>query len=250
MQASVFRFAVLLLAAIAALSSSVVQAQKSKALSWGTTAKVTRVQKANRKTSQPPPAVQTVALLTLQWRVLARGDGNKKVEVDSVTEFETGDQLQLAITANQSGYLYVINFTEGSDEDGVLLFPAKYINGGKNFVKKNAEYIVPAFCENMETPDDCWMRMDPPAGTENLVIIFSREEITTLPNEANEAGEIPITHQTLQALQAQSVGEVRELAKPPRLRGLNPARFGRWVQNISTKDNEDLITTIKLKHIE
>jgi hypothetical protein len=42
---------------------------------------------------------------------------------------------------------------------------------------------------------------------------------------------------------------VKEI-KPEQVRGLNVARYGKWVRNTNTKDNEELITSLQLKHGE
>src|SRR6185436_12918874 len=102
-------------------------------------------------------------------------------EADPGQEFQTGDKLKLALTVNQSGYLYIVNQPEG--KDGVLLFPDLRINKGQNYVIKDKEYVIPSFCQDFEDPKDCWFKMAPPSGTETLIVIFSRDKITTLPNQ-------------------------------------------------------------------
>ena len=87
-------------------------------------------------------------------------------ETDSTKEFQTGDKVKLAITANQNGYLYIVNQPEG--KDGVLLFPDLRINKGQNYVVKDQEYSVPSYCQGFDDPKDCWWQMVPPAGTETL----------------------------------------------------------------------------------
>lgn len=224
-------------------------AQKSKAPVWYATANVTRVKKADRKTTvKKLPPKQTVPLLTLQWRLVERGDGNVKIEADSSKEFHTDDQLQMAIAPNQDGYLYIIHYTEG--QEGQLLFPAPHINNGKNFVKRDTEYFVPSRCSHIAEEEDCWLTMAPPAGTENFIVIFSRDPLTTLPEQVEAPGAAPVKAVLIKNLETESGQKVQEIKNPPKIRALVPVRYGKWVRNINTKDNEELITTIRIKHVE
>src|SRR5438093_13652262 len=76
-----------------------VEAQKQGAPLWYSVAKVNRVKKPDRiRTPGKTPAVQQTVLLTLQWHLLERGDGNRQLEADSNKEFRTKDQLKLAVT--------------------------------------------------------------------------------------------------------------------------------------------------------
>jgi hypothetical protein len=106
-------------------------AQKKESL-WITVATVKRVKKPNRQRTGPPRKRQRVALLTLQWRLIKRTGDNTKEDVDPEVEFQTGDRLKLAVTVNQTGYLYIVNRPEGKDP--VLLFPDLKINKGQNSV--------------------------------------------------------------------------------------------------------------------
>src|SRR5262245_51584031 len=124
-----------------------VSAQKEGAAMWYSVATVKRVAKTNRVQPKTMPARQKVPLLTLQWHLLKRGNGNVKDEVDSKMTFENGDQLKLAVRANQSGYLYIISQPEG--KSGVVLFPDPRIRNGQNYVIKNTEYVVPSYCPKM-----------------------------------------------------------------------------------------------------
>ena len=107
---------------------------------WEKVVTVKRVAKPNRKASQPLPKTQKTYLLTLQWRVLKRGNGNVQTEGNPNQVFQTGDQLKLAVTTNQDGYLYVIH--RMNNGNGKLVFPDPRSNKGLNKVKKNQEYVV------------------------------------------------------------------------------------------------------------
>jgi hypothetical protein len=227
-----------------------VSAQEGGAKLWYKTANVTYKPKPDRKPPERPrKRVEPKSLLTLQWRLFERENGNVKNEVDPKTVFGPADQVKLAITANQAGYLYIINQEQG--KDGVLLFPDPNVNGGANYVEKNKEYFIPDKCDNEPDAADCWMEWTPKPDTENLVVIFSRDEITTLPKTVTKAHDV-VKRADIEKIMANSTKKVRpyfgsgKLAVP----GAEAARYPTWVQNTDTADNEDLVTTIKIKHGE
>ncbi|HKG23841.1 MAG TPA: DUF4384 domain-containing protein [Blastocatellia bacterium] len=222
-------------------------AQKNNPLIWAGPVKVKRVSKPYTKPASKLPKVQLVPLLTLQWHLLMRGNGNVRQPVDSNLTFETGDQLKLNVTTNQDGYLYVVNRTAGAP--GVVIFPDPRINDGRNDVKKNTDYTLPFYCPSIADPMDCWWEMAPPAGTEELIVVFSRDRITTLPSEIASAGET-VDENILNNLKARSRQTVTQETGPLSIPGRAPVPFATRVQNTNRKDNEELITTIRLKHGE
>src|SRR5215475_247650 len=145
-----------------------VPAQKEGAPAWYSVATINRISKPNRVASRPLPKRQRAPLMTVQWHVLKRLEGNKPAEADPASGFQTGDQFKLVVTANQNGYLYVINQPEG--KDGVVLFPDLRISGGKNYVLRNQQYVVPSYCAQYPDPKDCWFELTPPSGEETLVV--------------------------------------------------------------------------------
>jgi hypothetical protein len=176
-----------------------------------------------------------------------RADGNVHQPADSTLVFKTGDQLKLNITTNQDGYLYIINQTAG--QPGVVIFPDPRINDGRNEVKKNTDYVLPSYCPSVSDSNDCWWEMAPPAGTEELIVIFSRDRITTLPSELAKAGET-VDEQIINDLKAKSRQTVIQESGLLSIPGRAPVQFATRVQNTNRKDNEELITTIRLKHGE
>lgn len=221
------------------------RAQSKNPLVWQRPVVIKRVSKPGRVAARPRPKKETVSLLTLQWNLLERGNGNIKEPADPNVVFRSGDQLKLAVTANQNGYLYIINQPEG--QDGVVVFPDPRINYGRNDVKKDEEYIIPSFCPELEDPDDCWWKMVPPAGTENFLVIFSRDKITTLPNEVTTPGE-SVKQSVVAELTAKSRQQVRQETGQFPIPGRSAVRFSTRVQNTNKDDNEELIATIALKH--
>jgi hypothetical protein len=226
-------------------------AQKEAGVRWYSVVPITRVKKANRQTTRPLPKQQPAALLTFQWHLIRRVDDNISEQADSSAIFDTGDKLKLVLTVNQNGFLYIINQPEG--KDGVVLFPEPRIRKGQNVVVKNQSYTVPDSCYDpqnpteFDDPKDCWFRMDPPAGTETLLVIFSRDKITTLPNVALKPHAV-VKRAVIEALIADSEQKVSEVTGEMKTPSGKILRYATRVQNTNRKDNEELIATIKLNH--
>ena len=227
-------------------------AQKEGASAWYAVVPIKRVAKPNREApAHPLPKTQRAALLTIQWHLFERGDGNKMEQADASKTFATDDQLKLAITVNQPGYLYIINQPEG--KDGVILFPDPRISKGQNYVLRNQEFVVPDSCydpkdpQRFQDPKDCWFTMSPPAGLETMLVVFSRQKITTLPNVALKPFGV-VKRSAVEELIASSQQKVSEISGDLKIPGREPVPFATRVQNTNDKDNEELIATIKLKH--
>ena len=226
-----------------------VHADKQGAPLWYSVVTVKRVDKPNRQRTRPPSktGTQRAALLTLQWHLLKQVSDTKQAEANPTQEFQTGDRLKIAITVNQSGYLYILNQPEG--KDGVLLFPDLRISNGQNYVVKNREYVIPSYCPEFDDPKDCWFKMAPPAGTETLVVIFSREKITTLPNEIAQPN-LKVERSRIEQLIAGSEQTVKQVTGRLTIPGRPPVQYGTRAQNVNPRDNEELIATIELRHSE
>lgn len=237
---------------VAAVFAPGVDAQKQGAPLWYSVATVKRVQKPNRRRTRPvsKTGTQRAALLTLQWRWLERGDNNVQREVDPNQVFRNGDQLKLAVTTNQNGYLYVIHRMDNGD--GKLVFPDPRSNDGRNEVTKNREYTVPSFCPSFEDPNDCWWEMAPPSGRENFIVVFSRDQFEKLPERVtlkDDEYEYPtIAGALIEDLLSSSRQKKIEVTGRLTIPGKPPARFATRLQNTNREDNEELIARIQLKH--
>jgi Domain of unknown function (DUF4384) len=253
MRSVVFKFALVVTSLLVGGVSVIVVGQKKGSLFWDpppTT--IYRVKKADRRPSHPLPAKETGTFLTLQWRLLERGNHNVQQEADPNQVFHTDDQVKLAITTNQSGHLYVIQ--RMNNGDGSFVFPDPRVNNGLNEVKKNQEYVVPSFCPSFPDPNDCWWKMIPPAGRENFIVVFSRDEFDKLPSHvAEDHGdyEYPVIKRDLiEDLINASRQKVKQVTGQLTIPGKAPARFATRLQNTNLQDNEELIATIQLKHAD
>jgi hypothetical protein len=220
---------------------------------WVTEKIVTRKRKPNREgqtknggsgTKKTPVAQkEKLRLLTIQWRILKQNAEEKAVEVNPEIPLFTGDRIQFAVKVNQNGYLYIIQDTDG--EEAAAIFPDQAINGGNNYVKKDVEYVLPFNCddEHKDKNGNCWYWLEPPDGREAVTVIFSRDKIIDLPNNAEEAKTL-IKKQTISSIKDSSPQLVRN-NKP---KGLSAGRFVTWVSNTNVKDNEELVSTFYLTH--
>jgi hypothetical protein len=229
-------------------------AQKEGAPGWYSVVPIKRVQKPNRQPSQPlPKKPQPAPLMTIQWHLLQRVDDDTTEQPNPENVFQTGDQLKVAVTVNQDGYLYILNQPEG--KDGVVLFPNPAVGKGLNKVSRNKQYTVPDACydtknpERFQDPNDCWFEMAPPAGRENLVVIFSREPITTLPNAAVKPFA-PVDRSVVDGLIAGSEKNNSQMTGKLNTPDGKTLPYATRVQNTNVKDNEEIITTIRLNHRE
>lgn len=227
-----------------------VEAQKQGTVLWYPVATVKRVKKPNRVRPTKVAATQKAPLLTLQWHLIQRGEGNVQNEADSAKEFQTGDQLKLAVTTNQDGFLYIVNQRPG--KDSVLLFPDLRINNGLNRVLKDREYVIPTYCkgiEGLKDPKDCWIELGAPAGTEKMILIFSRDKITTLPNQIDQPYS-EVKAAVVAQLIASSRQKVEQMTGELTIPGQKAVRYATRVQNTNPRDNEELIATIEVTHVE
>jgi len=91
--------------------------------------------------------------------------------------------------------------------------------------------------------------MVPPAGTETMIVIFSRDKITSLPNEISTP-YARVKRDTVEQLIASSQQKVRQTAGELTIPGKKAVRYATRVQNTNLEDNEELIATIELTHGE
>ncbi|HXD33102.1 MAG TPA: DUF4384 domain-containing protein [Pyrinomonadaceae bacterium] len=215
-------------------------------------AKPKRVYRPRRR-SGPRPKFQAVPFLTVQYRVVIKRPNGAEGESSLASVFHPGDQLRLGVTANQDGYLYVVYQKEG--EDGVIMFPDSRVNNGENFVSRNQEFVLPPNNCPKPNPDECWYDVTDDPAKEYFIVVFSRDQITDLPNTAGRdsretAMEALATH-TLKKeviesyLRSARVQDYKISSRPAR--AASPAsRYAVWVTNTNRLDNEEIILRVPL----
>jgi hypothetical protein len=203
--------------------------------------------KGPRKPPPPRPKIQLKPLLTLEFKILKRGENGTAYEVNPYSTFYTGDQIQIRIKPNQEGYLYILANNEGEDQQ--MIFPDSRINNGQNFVVKNKEYIIPGYCDPTKYEKNCWLQVNPPAGKETFFLIFSRDAVSEVPKIANENRGF-VSQAIIQRMILDSRQKLDETSRP----GLSQAKGGGaggyaiWVTNYNKVDNDQLIAKISLNH--
>lgn len=110
----------------------------------------------------------------LRYRMTQASSGGTETDVDpAAAVFKSGDRVRLSFESNVDGYLYVVQ--EGSSGRWTVLFPNPDSNGGRNTIRRGAEYVV---------PPDGWFEFDTTVGTELLFVVLSKEPLSELPGFA------------------------------------------------------------------
>jgi hypothetical protein len=112
--------------------------------------------------TQPPPSTKTPATtpnpsvqlpsgadvaspsavpLGLRYSVLKAASDGRYQEVDADSIFRAGDRIRFSVTANDSGYLYIVQ--RGSTGNWRVMFPSADIEDGNNRVMNRREYMFP-----------------------------------------------------------------------------------------------------------
>jgi hypothetical protein len=86
------------------------------------------------------------------------------------TKFHAGDQVQLSLEVNDTGYLYVV--TQGTSLKWRALFPSAEIENGDNRVQPAHTYTLP--------PGRKAIGFDDQPGEEHLFVILSRQPVTEI----------------------------------------------------------------------
>jgi Domain of unknown function (DUF4384) len=219
-----------------------------------------------RRTKRPIPLPR----LSMQYWLMIRNRDCQAQEVDPNANFLTDDQLRIGAKVNQPGYLYIL-LTLPNQEEATMVFPDPRINKGSNRVIKNLEIIVPYRCPTTGEPDDrcprvnpatdCWWNMVKPYGEKEITVIFSRDEIIELDNlygrserDPQGARDLPkLSLRALDRIKSQTVQQEdlrRERIRPnPNKLGYIAANFVTRITNLSRRDNEEIVETITLNHI-
>ncbi|MGA9771928.1 MAG: DUF4384 domain-containing protein [Blastocatellia bacterium] len=240
-------------------------AKSENSIFWDAPVKVSQPAKPKpgrkRPASRPKPdkkGEQESPLLTLKYQVLVRGDGGSAQRVDAANkEFKVGDQLKLAVTPNQNGFLYIVHHSVDNNNKTIdqphVIFPNPGVNDGRNEVKKDEQYLVPKHCPQFEDPTDCWWEITPPSGKDFFTVIFSRDEISDLPskltNEDSSNDKDAIAMNII--ARVKSTSNTKDIARSDKIKINSRSTTesdGTYIQNTSRSDNEELFDTIELKH--
>jgi hypothetical protein len=131
-----------------------------------------RTPAVDTSSTNPPKAPDTSAPvvpasftpLALKYSILQR-KGNKFEEVDSDTEFRSGDRIRVRVETNAAAYLYIV--MGGSSGQWRVLFPSKEIAGGSNRIEAGQDCTIPP-------ESDPPFYFDETAGVEKVSLVLSR----------------------------------------------------------------------------
>jgi hypothetical protein len=139
---------------------------------------------ASTSTEKPPESSAQVihasyTPLALKYTILQR-KGNNFAEVDSDTEFHSGDRIRVKVEANSSAYLYIV--MGGSSGQWRVLFPAKDIAGGNNRIEAGQACTIPP-------ESDPPFYFDETAGVEKVSLVLTRSPEPDLEKLIYAAGD-------------------------------------------------------------
>jgi hypothetical protein len=236
---------------ILGLTSLAVAQSSDPSLVWTKPAEIKRVPKPQHKAPPAPHKTVSAPLLTLRWQVLTVGADGKEKAIDPKTfVFHNDDRLRFAVKVNQAGFLYVINHTESLD--GKIIDKPRLIFNGHNYVDKEQEVFLPDNCPGLYRDEQgkCWYKMTPPGGHQIVTVVFSREQIENLPNEAPEAG-VEVDPAIINDLRSSSPKPShRPWAATAAPGSVLKGAFITAAWNPNKDDNEDLVEQIVLTHEE
>jgi hypothetical protein len=143
------------------------------------------VKKAVAKKTTPADPISQKPLgmpLGLRYSVMKRDPNGSFAEIDPDTTFHSGDRIRLQVTANTSGYLYVV--MRGSSGNWSLLFPTPEVAAGSNSVQRGESRQIPS-------GDRGQFFFDEQAGVEKLFLVLSREPESDLDKLIYSVGGAP-----------------------------------------------------------
>jgi hypothetical protein len=230
---------------------------QESATTWSKTQQVQRQVKAKRvyrprRATRARPKIETAPLLTVQYRVMIKRPDGSQGESSLASVFHEGDLLRLGVTANQDGFLYVVYQKEG--EDGQIMFPDSRVNHGENFVTDNQEFILPPIQCPLPNPDDCWYKVTDDPAQEFFIIVFSRDQILDLPNNAgrpNEGVKKALSSGVVKKeiiddyIRSAHIQDYKISGRPARAKTPG-SRYAVWITNTNRQDNEEIIFRVPL----
>jgi Domain of unknown function (DUF4384) len=182
---------------------------------------------------KPPRRAPTAASpLEVEYRVFKVNENNSQVEVNSVTVFNRGDRVRLAVKANADLYLFVIH-QKSPAEGGRIFIPDSRFNNGQNLLERGREFAFPDDCPPGGAASDCSYLVDAAAGQEYFTLIFSRRPSLDLLDSATAAGGV---------VGAQAIDDyVNNSGRRLDTSGRGASVFARSVRNLNQKDDKVVV---------
>jgi hypothetical protein len=105
----------------------------------------------------------TAGPLAIRYSVMKLVDGDYE-EVLPTTVFRSGDKIRIAVEANDSGYLYIVQ--RGSSKTWSVLFPNSDYQNGNNHITAVRRQVIPGKAR---------FTFDDTPGTERIFLVFARK---------------------------------------------------------------------------
>lgn len=227
---------------------------------------IARVEKKSRRNYRKPPVavksripVKVISrkveepLLAVQLKLLMVNRDGTESEVNPLAVFTPNDRLRLSIKTNQRGYLYVIR-QKSPESEGEIIFPTTLVNGGKNLISANYEYVIPSNCpkEIVTNQRDCALVLFPydDAPQEFFTLIFTRDQLVDLPDDVKNtrvslanlisAGKLPV----------KTLVDLIEDSSQDLVSQMGDTQYGVRIVNKNQNDNEEIIETFILNKMK
>ena len=119
-------------------------------------------------------------LVALEYEVLTPVDGTEKIVDPNSHQFKLGDQVRVQIRPLVDAFIYIHN--KGADGELTILLPDSEKEEKAPLVKGGT---------TVKLPDDGYFEFIPPPGSEELMVVATKEPITDLALLANALVEKP-----------------------------------------------------------
>jgi len=130
-------------------------------------------------------------LLGVRYAILkTNGIANLPTEVAHDTVFSSGDKVQIRLTSNSAGYLYVLRYESAGTWK--VIFPAPGVNNGNNHVDSLSGMDGPSEVEPFGPNGIVFNDQN---GTEKLFVLFSRQPELDLEHKIYSEQLKPATEQ-------------------------------------------------------
>jgi len=194
-----------------------------------------------------------VQLLALQLRLMMVNRDGSESEVNPLATFTPNDRLRLSVKANQRGFLYIIR-QKSPEEEGEIIFPTTLVNGGKNLVSANYEYVIPNYCPKDIIPNlrDCALTLFPynESPQEFFTLIFTRDQLVDLPDDVNNTRVNIKNLMTAGKLKPKILIDLIEDSNQDLVSQTGDTAFAVRIVNQNPNDNEEIIETFVLNKLK
>lgn len=194
-----------------------------------------------------------VQLLALQLRLMLVNRDGSESEANPLATFTPNDRLRLSVKANQRGYLYIIR-QKSPEEEGEIIFPTTLVNGGKNLVAANYEYVIPNNCPKDIIPNlrDCALTLFPynESPQEYFTLIFTRDQLIDLPDTVKNERVSLTNLMTAGKLQPKTLIDLIEDSKQDLVSQSGDTAFAVRIINQNINDNEEIIETFVINKLK